>query len=85
MKQKDIALIIVLIAVSGVISFVLSGMIFGKPADRQQKAEVVDVISSDFSLPPTKYFNNNSVNPTQLVEIGNGNNPNPFAGSQQGQ
>jgi len=82
MKQKDIALIVVLVAVSGVISFVLSGIVFGKPADRQQKAEVVDVISSDFALPPTEYFNTNSVNPTQLIEIGNSNNPNPFGGTQ---
>lgn len=85
MKQKDIALIIVLVAISGVVSFVLSGMVFGRPADREQKAEVVDVITSDFALPPTKYFNNNSVDPTQLIEIGNSNNPNPFGGSQLGQ
>jgi hypothetical protein len=81
MKQKDIALIIVIVFLSGVISFVLSGMLFGKPADRQQTAEVVDVITSDFSLPSDKYFNANSINPTQLIEIGNTNNPNPFAGS----
>lgn len=78
MKQKDIALIIVIAAVSGIISFVLSGLIFGKPADTQQKAEVVDVISSDFALPSSKYFNANSVDPTQLIQIGNNNNPNPF-------
>ncbi|MEK7153011.1 MAG: hypothetical protein AAB834_03625 [Patescibacteria group bacterium] len=82
MKQKDVALIIVLIAVSGIISFVASGMVFGKPADRQQKAEIVDVISSDFSLPEATYFNSNSVDPTQLIQIGNSSNPNPFNGSQ---
>lgn len=82
MKQKDIALLIVIVFVSGVLSFVVSDMVFGKPADRQQTAEVVDVITSDFSLPSDKYFNNNSVDPTQLIEIGDNNNPNPFAGSQ---
>ena len=84
MKQKDVALIIVIAALSGIVSFVASGYVFGKPADRQQKAEVVDVISSDFSLPSSKYFNVNSVDPTQLIQIGNSNNPNPFnsGGSQ---
>lgn len=82
MKQKDIALIIVIVFISGVLSFVASDMVFGKPADRQQTAEVVDVITSDFSLPSDKYFNNNSVDPTQLIQIGDNNNPNPFAGSQ---
>lgn len=83
MKQKDIALIIVIVAISGIVSFLASGWIFAKPADRQQKAEVVDIITSDFPLPDSKYFNNNSVDPTQLIEIGNSNNPNPFGGSSQ--
>lgn len=83
MKQKDIALIIVLVFVSGVLSFLFSGWIFAKPADRQQKAEVVDVITSDFPLPSTKYFNSNSIDPTQLIQIGNSNNPNPFTGGPQ--
>ncbi|HET8671711.1 MAG TPA: hypothetical protein VFM05_14120 [Candidatus Saccharimonadales bacterium] len=83
MKQKDVALILVVAFISAVLSFVLSGWIFGKPADRQQKAEVVDVVRSDFVLPPVKYFNNNSVDPTQLIQIGEANNPNPFGGSQK--
>lgn len=82
MKQKDIALIIVVVFISGVVSFVVSGQLFGKPADRQQKAEVVDVITSDFSLPSQKYFNANSIDPTQLIQIGDTNNPNPFTSSQ---
>lgn len=82
MKQKDIVLIVVLVFISGVLSFVVSGMVFGKPSARNQQAEVVDVITSDFSLPSTKYFNTNSVDPTQLIQIGNTNNPNPFSGSQ---
>jgi len=82
MKQKDVALIIVIAAVSAVASFLVSGWLFGKPADREQKAEVVDVITSDFSLPDSKYFNANAVNPTQLIQIGEANNPNPFGGTQ---
>jgi Flp pilus assembly protein CpaB len=83
MKQKDIALILVIVAVSGVVSFLASQWIFARPADRKQKAEVVDVITSDFPLPNTKYFNDKSIDPTQLIEIGNSNNPNPFGGSSQ--
>ncbi len=82
MKQKDVALILVVVFVSGVVSFIVSGQLFGKPADRQQKAEVVDVITSDFALPSDKYFNSNSIDPTQLIQIGGTNNPNPFTGSQ---
>lgn len=78
MKQKDIALIAVIAIVSGVVSFLVSGWIFAKPADRAQKVEVVDVITSDFPLPDSKYFNASAVDPTQLIEIGDTNNPNPF-------
>jgi hypothetical protein len=83
MKQKDIALIIVIIGVSGLISFLASRWVFARPADRQQPAEVVDIITSDFPLPNSKYFNSNSVDPTQLIQIGNSTNPNPFGGSSR--
>jgi hypothetical protein len=82
-KQKDIALILVIVFISGIVSFLLSGWIFARPADRQQKAEKVDVITSDFSLPDNRYFNATSVNPTQLIQIGDSNNPNPFTGGPQ--
>lgn len=82
MKQKDFALVAVIAIVSGVVSFLASGWIFAKPADREMKAEKVDVITSDFPLPDSKYFNAQSIDPTQLIEIGDSANPNPFAGGQ---
>ncbi|HSX32240.1 MAG TPA: hypothetical protein VLF43_03190 [Candidatus Saccharimonadales bacterium] len=78
MKQKDIALIIIMVFVSAVVALTLSKFVFAKPADRQQTAEKVDAITADFPQPPSKYFNNGSVNPTQQIEIGNSSNPNPF-------
>lgn len=78
MKQKDIILVIVMAFISAVLAFVVSGWIFGKPQNRRQTAEKVDVIASEFSKPPEKYFNANSVNPTQLITIGDASNPNPF-------
>lgn len=78
MKQKDITLVLVMVFISGVLSFVVSGMIFGSPSNREQKAEVVEEITAEFSPPPAKYFNANSVNPTQLITIGGESNPNPF-------
>jgi hypothetical protein len=79
MKQQDIALIIVIAAISATISFVVSDMIFITPSNRQQKIEVVDAISPSFQRPSTKYFNSNSIDPTQNTTLG-GNNTNPFGG-----
>ena len=78
MKQKDIAVILVVIAVSGIFSFIISGQLFTSPKNRQQKVEVVDSINSTFATPDSTFFNRDSINPTQLITIGNGSNPNPF-------
>jgi hypothetical protein len=78
MKQKDLVLILVMAFVSVVAALILSHLFFSTPKNRQQTAEVVDVITPDFTLPPSKYFNRLSVNPTQQIEIGGSTNPNPF-------
>jgi hypothetical protein len=83
MKQKDIALIIVIAAISAIVSFIVSGKIFVTPANRQQKVEVVDKISTEFVSPSKKYFSSNSIDPTQAVQIGNDSNQNPFNGTSQ--
>lgn len=82
MKQKDVVLIIVMAFISAVVAFGLSHWLFGSPQSREQTAEKVDAITADFPEPPTKYFNGNAVNPTQLIQIGNSANPNPFNNAQ---
>ncbi|HSX05765.1 MAG TPA: hypothetical protein VLF69_04820 [Candidatus Saccharimonadales bacterium] len=83
MKQKDIALIVVIALISAVVSFIISGKLFVTPSNRAQKAEVVDVIDPTFKTPSSKYFNSSSIDPTQSSVIGGDNNQNPFNGSGQ--
>jgi hypothetical protein len=80
MKQKDIILIIILVFISGIVSFFVSNALFASPKNREQQVEKVDVITSDFPTPDSKYFNNNSLDPTQTIKIGDSSNPNPFNG-----
>jgi len=80
MKQNDVALIIVIAFVSAVISFVVSNKIFVTPANRQQQVQVVDKIDPTFQTPSKKYFNSNSIDPTQNAQVTTGNNQNPFSG-----
>jgi len=82
MKQKDIVLIIVIAFVSGVLSLILSKVVFGSPQNRQQTVEVVEPITDEFPTPDTKYFNPQSINPTLPIQIGENNNPSPFNGQQ---
>ena len=81
MKQKDVALIILISAVSAVISFAASHILFTTPANREQRVAVVDKITTEFSTPNPQFFNNQSIDPTQLIEVQTSNNPNPFSGS----
>lgn len=81
MKQKDIALIVVIVAISAVVSLFASNLIFGGAKNKQQQATVVQPITADFPTPDTRYFNSNAFDPTQLITIGQNNNTNPFSGS----
>ena len=78
MKQKDLALIIVIAGISAVLSFGISHLIFGNTQASQQSVAVIDKISPDFAAPDPKFFNSKSINPAKLIEVGSGNNSNPF-------
>jgi flagellar basal body-associated protein FliL len=83
MKQKDIVLILVMVFISAVVSFLVSGWVFNSPQNRKQTAEKVDQITPEFPEPPPKYFNAHAINPTQLITIGDATNPNPFNNKAQ--
>lgn len=83
MKQKDIALIVVISFVSAIASFLISNALFAKPEQKTQQAEVVEAISAEFPEADNRYFNKDAVNPTQPITIGNSANPTPFTGSGQ--
>ena len=80
MKQKDIALIIVIVVISVVVSLLVSKNIFVTPKNRQQQVEVVQPISTSLSTPDSKYFNPDALDPTKLITIGQNANPDPFSG-----
>lgn len=78
MKQKDVVLIIVIAFISGVISFIISGMLITSPDNRSEKVKVVEPISSELAEADTRYFNSDSINPTQLIQIGDQDNSQPL-------
>lgn len=81
MKQKDIITLVVAVFFAILVSVLASKLIFASPKNRQQQVEVVPVITADFPTPDKQYFNGQSIDPTQLIEIGNNNNLTPFNGS----
>ena len=79
MKKKDIAPIILVVGISAIFSAILSNVLFNSPKSKQMEVERVNDISSEFTLPDSTIFNENSINPTQIIRIGDGGgNASPF-------
>lgn len=77
MKQKDIALIIVIVFISGLFSFLLTRIVINSDNEKQE-VEVIEPITADFTQPNSKYFNGESTNPTQLIQIAENQNESPL-------
>lgn len=79
MKQKDLVLVLAVAGFSAVVALLLSNLFLANPKNRQEKVQIVEAISSDFKIPAhdDKYFNDQAINPTATVKIGDTNNK-PF-------
>ncbi|MEI8338838.1 hypothetical protein EBZ57_00325 [bacterium] len=78
MKQKDIAVIAVIVVVSGIFSFIISNYVFVTPKDRQSQVEVVPQITSTFQQPDKRFYNSSAFDPTRIIVIGQNSNTDPF-------
>ena len=77
MKQKDVALILVVSFISLMIGIFVSKALFGS-GTRKLTADTVIAITPEFSTPDNKYFNSNAIDPTQIIRIGDNSNQKPF-------
>jgi hypothetical protein len=78
MKRKDVIIIIGVAIVSAIFSYVLSNALLGGENTANLTAPKVTPISADFPQPDEKYFNENSLNPTKTITIGDSTNTQPF-------
>jgi hypothetical protein len=78
MKQKDIALILVVGFVGVVMAVVVSNYMFSGKNSKNLTADKVIAITPEFQEPDKKYFNDKSVDPTQIIRIGENANQKPF-------
>lgn len=77
MKRNDLLLIVAVAVVAGIFSLVGSNVLFA-PNKKELTAQKVDAINSDFQKPDPRYFNPEGINPTQLIQIGDNVNTQPF-------
>ncbi len=83
MKRKDVAVLIAVGAITGLISLIISSLIFSVPKKQSSKVPAVDTITT--SLPDVKndpayqsFLNPGALDPAQPVQIGNTQNNAPF-------
>ena len=80
-KQNDIALIILITSIALVASWFVAGSIINSPDNRSQEVEIIRPISADFTIPPESVFNDNAINPTELIRLTGNNTQKPFIDS----
>ncbi|MCE7936468.1 hypothetical protein DYH10_01580 [Candidatus Saccharibacteria bacterium CPR2] len=94
MKQSDVALLIIVIAISLAASYLIGGKVINKPENRQTQVEVVREYSTSFPSPNedplsesadiiyNRIFTKDAVNPTETIQIGPGQNTDPFTNTE---
>jgi len=78
MKQKDITAIAISVFVAGMFSYIICNNFIITGTQKKEEVEVVTPITSTFNLPDKAIFNNEAIDPTQLIEIGPNSNSQPF-------
>ncbi len=78
MKKNEIAFLILVIAVSVGIAYAVGQSIFGNATTKPVDVETATEISSQIETPSDQIFNDNAINPTVPVKIGDPSNQQPF-------
>jgi hypothetical protein len=79
-KKNDIALLVLIVSLTLVISFLVVKAIFGEPQKQATKVEKVEPIASEIIQPSKAIFNKDAINPTVVIQIGTPANQQPFNG-----
>lgn len=83
MKKSDWALVILIVAVVGIAAYFIVNAILPSPTDNLQTAETAPVITSNVETPSDQIFNENAINPTVKVTIGDQGGQQPFSLGRQ--
>ena len=78
MKKNDIALIVLIVSITLVVSFFIVKAVFGEPKKQAVQVEKVETIQPGITEPSAAIFNKDAINPTVVIQIGNPANQQPF-------
>jgi peroxiredoxin len=80
-SQKAIYLVVGLVG-GLIVAIIANKVIFSNAASQNTQVDVVPVIKTDFIAPSSKYFNNQAIDPTQIINISPNNTTQPFSSGQ---
>ncbi len=78
MKKSDWALIILIVAIVGVASYFIASALLPAPTKNPQTVPTAEPITAEITEPSDKIFNDNAINPTVRVTIGDQSVRPPF-------
>lgn len=67
MKQNDIAAIVLIVAVAGIISYFVANAVIGQPKNNPIQVEQITQIAPNFSTPDERVFNDKAIDPTVTI------------------
>jgi len=70
MKKSDIAMIILIVSISVLVSYFIAKSVIGDVTNQSVKVKTAEKISTDLAQPNTAVFNKDAINPTVEVTIG---------------
>ena len=70
MKNSDIAMVILISAVSVIAAYFLGNFILGDPNEKVEEIKYIDMISDSIDMPTSENFNPTAYNPTVEVYVG---------------
>lgn len=80
MKKNEIALLILIIGISVGAAYMVGQAVFGKATTKPVDVETATLITATIEYPSETIFNENAINPTVPVRIGDPSNQQPFGG-----
>jgi len=69
MKKSDIAMIVLIAAVSVMVAFFVTKSIFGGSATEAVKVDTIDEMTAEVTPPDPDIFNSGAINPAVEVQI----------------
>lgn len=69
LTQKDLITLAVAVFAGIILSVIAEKYVFSNAGSKNTQVDVVPAIHTDFPTPPSSYFNNQAIDPTQIINI----------------